>query len=535
MNLWWILLSIFVVSLNKFECLAEKINVCEVKKSDNTTIYLVTNCIINNEDHLVVFQYRPFSIIEEVFFNNSIVEYMPKKIFTTFELIQILNISQVGMKNVKKQAFEDAKILLTLDLYGNQIKQLEDNVFEGAYNLEYLNLSNNCIEEIECLAFTNLHQLMDLDLSCNSITTLHEILLEGLSNLMDFNISHNKILMIPNGFFDKNYRLKSLDISHNNIHNFYPYFPISQLCYLSISHNYISALVFEVNKTNEVECYGEIVLKADNNRINKVIIPELYDVNIFLMHDNNIYDLDNITSIKSITELSIGSNPLNKEHILQLSSMVNLQKLSISNLNIKEFDLRIISNLTHLLEFDISNNALKELDLSVITSLHDLTRLNISHNQLMHIDEDYLRPIFPNLKLIDLNVNKWGCQYLDKMLHSSFKRQKIQAIPQKGQKKVKNQPNIAGVACLQEATTGHLQILKEEILADIQLMGNALRNTYQHENEMLENDLKSSIRQIQLRLDQLEERFITLQGRLLNLTDTNEQVMIRLIKLLDGE
>lgn len=535
---------IFIVFLDftKIIILTETIETtfCEIKEKINSTEYEAFNCNIKSDENLSIsFKFRPFTIIEQITFNKSVVSRMPKEFFTTFELAQQVNMSQVRMSTLGLGSFKDARVLKQLDLYGNFIEKLADEVFDGANSLESLNLSRNLVREVECRTFSKLTQMKELLLGENDIRQLCPLLIHELTELAILNISYNQVFHIPSNFFENNVKLRSIDVSYNKILAFDVSFPVSQLCYVNVNDNKIPRLSLQFDETNVIECETPITLLGDANAILEIEIPEFYRPEILSLKFNNLHDLCNITKRSSLKHLFLSGNPLNEEDIIQISNLTDLQNLSLANIHIERFNFGMLANLTQLLEFDISNNGLDALDLSVVSSLHELIRLNISNNQLMHIDEDYLRPHFPNLKFLDLNKNRWGCQYLQTMLHISFKRQRINALPQKGNIQVKNKPNVDGIACLQEVTTGHLEMFRNELEGVAKNIADVTKLELKHDisgsmHEMQESHEKC-VQGFERRIKNFEQRFKILEGRLENLTQLNEQVMHRIIKLLDGE
>lgn len=520
---------------------ATETTICEVKQKINTTLeYEAYNCYIGNDEHpSITFKFRPFSIIEQISFNKSVVRRMPKEFFTTFELAQQVNMTEVQMTTLGTGSFRGARVLKRLDLYANLIEILSDEVFVGANSLETLNLTRNLVREVECKAFEGLSKMKEMLLGENELRQLCPQFIHELVELEIFNISYNQVSHIPSGFFETNVKLRSVDMSHNKLLAFDVSFPVSHLCYLNVNHNQIPSLSLRFDENNGIDCETPLTLLGDGNAIIDVNLPKNYHPEILSLKFNALHDLCNITSQSYLKHLFLSGNPLNEEDIIQISNLTGLQNLSLGHIHIDHFNFGMLANLTQLLEFDISDNGLDALDLSVVSSLHELIRLNISNNQLSHIDEDYLRPHFPNLKFLDLNKNRWGCQYLQTMLHISFKRQRINALPQKGHIQVKNKPNVDGIACLQEVTTGHLEVFRSEIEVVARNIADATKIDLKHGisgsmHEMQESHEKC-VQGFEKRIKSFEQRFKVLEGRLENLTQLNEQVMQRIIKLLDGE
>lgn len=522
-------------------------NVCKVRQVMNTTShYEVFDCIVEANVIDVEFVFRPFSIIESIYFNRSQVKIVPQNFFATFELLRTCNLSMTGLEVLHRGTFKQAKILASLDLYGNEIKELTNHVFEGAQSLQILNLTLNGLERVEKDAFHGLYVLRHLILANNEIDMLEGTLLDDLGELIKLNLSGNRISIIPEGFFDLNGNLKVLDLSNNRLQHFNVYVPVNRLCYLSLDGNKVDELILHLNETVANECdvssgsntiasTSPIIVTANGNNIRKLVLPKFFALDVLSLNGNQISDVQNVTQVAKLRQLYLAYNPIDIVAIQRITNhLTNLRHLSLAAVHINQLDFRIFANLTNLIELDVSSNHLPSLDLTDVTSLQGLHKLNISNNRLRHIDYDYLRQHFPQLKVIDINQNDFGCDILRDMLHNSFKRQRINAIPRPGQLQIKNQPNVDGISCLQELNTGHLELFKthiDSLLFDIK----AQLNIFPPELNHLKETQIQSMTKTNSAIQTLEERFHALEERLSKLSNQTEKVMEKIIKLLDGE
>lgn len=410
-------------------------------------------------------------------------------------------------------------------------------------------MSFNGMQEVERHAFAGMYVLRHLILSNNDLTKLESNLLDDLGELIKLNLSGNRISTIPRGFFDLNGNLKVLDLSYNRFQAFDVYVPVNRLCYLSLDGNNVDELILHLNESVANECdrstetggfattsTSPIIVTANGNNIRKLVLPKFLAVNALSLNGNQISDVENVTRISTLHQLYLADNPIDMDAVLHVVRLTELRHLSVAGVRITELDFRIFANLTHLHELDISNNGLPTLDLTDINSLHELRKLNISNNRLMHIDFDYLRQYYPHLKVIDINRNQFGCDILKEMLHVSFRRQRINAIPRRDQLLVKNQPNVDGISCLLELNTGHLEHFERKLWSDILA---PLENRITHFkvellNAITEVKMQTSTK-VTATMHGLEKRMQLLEDRLMSLTNHTEQVMYKLVKLLDAD
>lgn len=517
-------------------------NVCQIRQVPNmTSHYEAFDCTVEANDVIdVEFMFRPFSIIEHIYFNRSVVKMVPQNFFSTFELLRTCNLSASGLTVLHRGTFKHAKILAVLDLCGNEVQQLGAFVFEGAYSLQSLNVTQNRLRTIERNAFTGLYVLRHLILAHNELERLEAGLLDDLGELIKLNLSGNRISVIPGGFFDLNGNLKVLDLSNNRLQQFDVYVPVTRVCYLSLDGNKVDELILHLNETVANECNdastSPIIVTANGNNIRKLVLPKFFSVDVLSLNGNQISDVQNVTRIAKLRQLHLAHNPIDIGAIQRIANrLTDLHHLTLAGIRITELDFRIFANLTHLTDLDVSSNHLPALDLTDVTSLQGLHKLNISNNRLRHIDYDYLRQHFPQLKVIDINRNDFGCDILREMLHNSFKRQRINAVPRPGHLQVKNEPNVDGISCLQELNTGHLELFEQTLQTNLTHLEEKLRKSLQPELSKIKDVQRETNSDLKATISKLEQRFKLLEDRLLTLSNQNEQVMNKLVRLLDGE
>jgi hypothetical protein len=101
-----------------------------------------------------------------------------------------LNLTRVGLEQIKVGAFEGLLQLNSLDLSYNRLRQLDKGVFDPLSKLVHLNISNNQLADLQPGLFSNIKNLKNLLLDNNN--QLNEKSLEafmGLKNLKCLSIN----------------------------------------------------------------------------------------------------------------------------------------------------------------------------------------------------------------------------------------------------------------------------------------------------------------------------------------------------------
>lgn len=71
-------------------------------------------------------------------FVESDIQSIPSSIFTQLDKIEMLELNNVGLRNIIQKSFDNAANLKVLDIHGNSLQQLGAFSFREAENLEIL-------------------------------------------------------------------------------------------------------------------------------------------------------------------------------------------------------------------------------------------------------------------------------------------------------------------------------------------------------------------------------------------------------------
>jgi hypothetical protein len=99
------------------------------------------------------------------FQENSVLEFLPNQIFTTYPNLKTLYIASVGLKTLKGDSFKGAGKLETLFIDNNLLTNLSGKIFKPLENLQKLYAQNNPYQYIDRQVFDVLKNLNFLDLS----------------------------------------------------------------------------------------------------------------------------------------------------------------------------------------------------------------------------------------------------------------------------------------------------------------------------------------------------------------------------------
>ncbi|XP_064624717.1 leucine-rich repeat-containing protein 40-like [Lineus longissimus] len=226
---------------------------------------------------------------------------------------------------------EDIKLLPALtviDVHDNNLSSLPDAI-RDLVNLQKLNISHNKLTSLpECVY--HLGSLKTFLASHNQIKEITDRV-GGLTFIEEFDISHNELTMLPRqiGYLG---RVMKLNLSENKIRELpLEIGAMDGLRFLDLNHNCLSELPAAVGDLKYLE-------------------------QLYLRH-NKLTDLPLLKECKSLKELHVGNNAI--------------QKISVDNLQC----------LSALSVLDIRDNKVAELP-DEITLLEQLQRLDLTNNDL---------------------------------------------------------------------------------------------------------------------------------------------------------
>lgn len=207
-------------------------------------------------------------------FSNSNVQFIPTVIFEEFRRVEVLEMNEIGLRNIFQQTFHFADYLRVLHAYGNKITNLLSYAFVGCKQLEYLDLSSNKISNINFAAFSGLESLKELSLSNNRITILDENTFMELKNLSWIWLDRNTIQIISVNLLISSQQLEGLYLNDNSISSISPilFDKLPRLKFLFLNENNCTNSNF-INTIVSQNAYVKKSL-ADCYKTHRTIVPD---------------------------------------------------------------------------------------------------------------------------------------------------------------------------------------------------------------------------------------------------------------------
>lgn len=171
--------------------------------------------------------------------SESNIQAVPTVIFDEFRKLEILEMNEVGLRNIFPESFSRADALRVLQAYGNKLTLLRAFSFSGALNLEALDLSSNLITNVNFKAFSGLEKLRELGLSNNRISILDEQTFHPLTNLTWIWLDRNEIKIIAVNLLVNSQKLEGIYLNDNKISALSPilFDKLPELKFLFLMHN----------------------------------------------------------------------------------------------------------------------------------------------------------------------------------------------------------------------------------------------------------------------------------------------------------
>lgn len=113
-----------------------------------------------------------------------------------FPKLQHLQLSKLGIKEVRPHPFRNVPMLKRLFLNGNELVHVPNGVFSGL-GLERLDLSKNKISTIEQFAFDNMVDLVQVDLEDNKLRKVNPNWFYNCPRLVKLNFQRNHLKELP--------------------------------------------------------------------------------------------------------------------------------------------------------------------------------------------------------------------------------------------------------------------------------------------------------------------------------------------------
>lgn len=520
--------------------------VCESLFDDNKQECTVTD--MKNVDNLIYFINNEFnyrnnygnygSYVKSMNFVNSVMSEILPLIFTKCPTLEMFDVSGVQLLRLKRENFNNAAEVQKLNLANNNLTTLGNMVFSSLKSLQTLDLSNNAIESFHDGAFDDCSKsLRSVNLSFNKVKQIKLETFISLSTIkyvalfMDF----NEIEEIPKQP-DVNNKLtfSAISFKNNKISNFdCTSFNVTTL---NLNNNQLEEATLNCSLINVSIANNKLKKLTIGGTIESIVASNNSIVELYFEDNMNIWKLDlagnknadnilkPIKEMKLMKHLDLSDILLGPLSIDSFAKMPKLKVLKLRNTGISNIDYGTFAQQKQLTTLDIGDNQLKEIDFHMYSPLRSLEYFDISNNNVTKLDNaDAINTIFPALKQININQNKWNCSYLAK-LEITFNKEGIFV---KTPTVVDiNSSNVMGIECTTDINT-KIELLPEnggEINSKFNEMVKKMEVS-SSSNELLKHDMDViQSKLFKLQNDFLEVKTQLLQTQLSNFNSTSKSV-----------
>ncbi len=162
----------------------------------------------------------------------------------------------------------------------------------------------------------------------------------------------------------------------------------------------LTRLTLDNNQIKDIEPLTSLTnlttLSLDSNQIGNIKpLASLTNLTFLSLDSNQISDIKPLASLTKLASLSLDKNPI--KDIKPLASLTKLDRLALDGNQIK--DIKPLASLTHLTDLYLYNNQIS--DIKPLASLTNLTVLSLYNNQISDI-----KPLASLTNLIALDLDK---------------------------------------------------------------------------------------------------------------------------------
>ncbi|VVC30144.1 Hypothetical protein CINCED_3A012200 [Cinara cedri] len=293
--------------------------------------------------------------------------------FSNLTNLEVLSMTENGMKTVASKAFFNLTSLQILYLSDNNIEKLSSEQFSTLPKLRVLSLARNRLNRLSFGVLSDM-PLEYLDLSHNELlavptgvlqktgATLRHLLLtdnridhvdgttfSDVPKLTNLSLSNNKLTIIPDNTFVGLTNLVSLDLSSNNLRaNFKELFHYVQ----NVRH--LNLADTELIEMPPLPLPSLVSLRLSNNKLEKIpksSMEMLSQLKTLYLNDNKLTSSPGHIwpSLPSLKTLDLSSNPIKTITKASFSGLTHLQHLQVQRLKyLDRFDAGSLSKLTTL-------------------------------------------------------------------------------------------------------------------------------------------------------------------------------------------
>ena len=184
------------------------------------------------------------SLNESLILANNQLKILQSETFNELTLLGLLCLDNNPIEALPNGIFNALRSLNTLYMRNNKLVTLSHNVFHSLSNLEVFAFSNQLMK-LSGNIINGLSNLVDLHLSNNRLVQLGKNILKGLTMLVGLYLNDNSLTHIDIDIFNDTINIESLDLSANQLTKFPNIKYLSQLTYLDVRSNPLTAITHD--------------------------------------------------------------------------------------------------------------------------------------------------------------------------------------------------------------------------------------------------------------------------------------------------
>ncbi|KAJ3656915.1 hypothetical protein Zmor_015960 [Zophobas morio] len=352
-----------------------------------------------------------------------------------------LELSNVGLEEIKPGAFGNVPLLNKLVLNSNNLTEIQSDTFTDL-NVGYIDLSSNSIFLLQPGAFTNFKAdkmtlennnltelscgvfenvtLGILNLDSNSLYTIAPKALSTLG-LTRLNLFGNNLEEIDPEVFDLQ-ELESLDLDYNSIKFLRPgdLRNLPQLLFLRLSGNELEEIpegVFNNTKLTYLNLAENQIVKIASKAFDGMLALRALKID-----SNNLTQWDDWLTSPSASIL-VRFNQITEIPDEAFKNYSRLFNINLQGNRIRKISTKAFRKLEQIRYFNLADNEIDNWDPETLRNV-SIVGLDLSGNRLKCIKGD-LETIFKNVQKIRLENNPWKKECAKKIAKLQKKKKQI--------------------------------------------------------------------------------------------------------------
>ncbi|XP_041968142.1 protein artichoke [Aricia agestis] len=317
--------------------------------------------------------------------HNLHINVLPQNVFSQNDALQVVDISDVGLKALPVNLFSKNHNLQQIYLSNNYLQEITEGTFKNLKNLTHLDLSYNNIVTIRTPAFVNVMSIQYLSLKGNQLNAFKGEFFNTGTSLEVIDVSDNQLSYLFPSSFKIHPRLREIILTNNKF-NFFPSELISTLQYLEL-----------------VDLSGNALKNVDE--LDFARLPKLRTV---LLARNEIDSISEMAFHNSsqIQHLDFSYNKIDRLGDRLFEGLIRLEVLNLAGNLLTELPDNIFdrSRLNMLESIILSHNLFEQAPLKALQKQYFfVSSVDLSNNEIVDIPAE--DSVMVNIKKLDLSYN----------------------------------------------------------------------------------------------------------------------------------